>query len=164
MLPWSAGCVSDIRQGGKAACFARPAINASRTRFATTASLALSFFSRALQKSSEPGVLRRVRRPACAFRTLEREAEGVLQSLCSIGHRGPCERKGTFRVLAESDPDVDAALASAGGLLAAAEVADAAPATALSPEGPCCAKVRRCPDCPTAQLRDTDLEATERGR
>ena len=29
-----------------------------------------------------------------------------------------------------------------------AEVADAAPATALRPERPCCARVRRCRDCP----------------
>jgi hypothetical protein len=35
-----------------------------------------------------------------------------------------------------------------GGLPAAAEVADAAPATALRPEGPCCPWVRRCRDCP----------------
>ncbi len=37
-----------------------------------------------------------------------------------------------------------------GGLPAAAEVADGAPATALKPEGSCCATVRRCRDCPTA--------------
>jgi hypothetical protein len=39
------------------------------------------------------------------------------------------------------------------GLLAPAEVADAAPATALRPEEPCCAKARRCPDCPRAATR-----------
>jgi hypothetical protein len=50
----------------------------------------------------------------------------------------------------EGDPDVDAALAFRGGLPAAAEIADAAPATAPRPERPCCAKVRRCPDCLTA--------------
>ena len=66
------------------------------------------------------------------------------------GIAGPASAKATVRVLADGDPNVDATFASAGGLLAAAEVADAAPATALRPEGPCCAKVRRCPDCPTA--------------
>jgi len=39
------------------------------------------------------------------------------------------------------------------GLLDAAEVADAAPATALRPKGPCCARLRRCPDCPVAAVR-----------
>jgi hypothetical protein len=47
----------------------------------------------------------------------------------------------TFRVLAEGDLDADAALAFAVGSPAAAEVADAAPATALRAEGPCCARV-----------------------
>ena len=37
-----------------------------------------------------------------------------------------------------------------GRLPAAAEAADAALATALRPDRPCCARVRRCRDCPTA--------------
>jgi hypothetical protein len=38
-----------------------------------------------------------------------------------------------------------------GRLLAAVELADAALATALGPDGPCCARVRRCRDCPVAE-------------
>jgi hypothetical protein len=38
-------------------------------------------------------------------------------------------------------------------LLAAAEVADAAPATALRPKGRCCERLRRCPDCPKSAAR-----------
>src|SRR5437763_667878 len=51
-----------------------------------------------------------------AGRTLGREAEGVLQSLWF--HRatqGLQAQRATFRILAERDPDVDAALASAVG-------------------------------------------------
>jgi hypothetical protein len=54
----------------------------------------------------------------------------------------------TFRVLAKGDLDADAALAFAVGSPAAAEVADAAPATGIRAEGPCCGRVRRCRDCP----------------
>jgi hypothetical protein len=82
-----------------------------------------------------------------ARRTLGREAEGVLHRFWSIGNRGPASARSAFRVLAAGDRDVDAALAFRRGLLAAAEVADAAPATALTPEGPSCARLRRCPDC-----------------
>ena len=63
----------------------------------------------------------------------------------------------TFRVLAKDDLDVDAALASALGCLPTDEVAAAAPATALSPEGPCCTRLRRCPDCPTGAARDSTV-------
>jgi hypothetical protein len=52
----------------------------------------------------------------------------------------------TFRVLAKGDLDGDAALASVWATAAA--VADAAPATALRPEGPSWATERRCRDCP----------------
>ena len=57
----------------------------------------------------------------------------------------------TFRVLAKGDLDADAALASAVGR-PRRRVADAAPATALRPEGPCSARVRRCRDCPIAAV------------
>ena len=72
---------------------------------------------------------------------------------CSIGHRGACERKGRHSA---SWPRVTRRRRGArfrGGLLAAAEVADAAPATALRPWGPCCARLRRCPDCPIPAVR-----------
>ena len=49
-----------------------------------------------------------------AGHTLGREAEGVLQSLLfHRASRGLRAQRATFRVLAEGDPDVDAALASA---------------------------------------------------
>ncbi len=59
----------------------------------------------------------------------------------------------TFRALAKGDLGADAALASAGGLPAAAGVADAAPATVLRAEGQCYARVRRCRDCPVSAAR-----------
>ena len=59
-------------------------------------------------------------------------------------------------------------VAGRGGLLAAAEVADAAPPTALRPEGPCCATLRRCPDCPGAAAHggacDLAIMTASRGR
>ncbi len=76
-----------------------------------------------------------------AGHTLGREAEGVRQSL--LFHRASrCLRaqKATFRVLASRGrPRRRRGARFRGELLAAAEVADAAPATALRPEGPCCA-------------------------
>jgi len=59
-------------------------------------------------------------------------------------------QKATFRVLAEGDPDVDAALASAVGCSPPPRSLTPAAATALRPEGPSCARLRRRPDCPTA--------------
>ena len=51
-----------------------------------------------------------------ARHTLEREAEGILQSLLfHRASRGLRAQRATFRVLAEGDPDIDAALASAVG-------------------------------------------------
>ncbi len=44
-------------------------------------------------------------------------------------------------------------LAPTGGLSAAAQVAHAGPTTALRPEGPCSATLRRCPVCPTPAAR-----------
>ena len=89
-----------------------------------------------------------------AGHALGREAEGVLQSLLfRRASRGLRAQSATFRVLVEGDSDVDATFASAVGCSPGAEVADAAPATALRPEGPCCAKVRRCPDCPKSTVR-----------
>ena len=74
---------------------------------------------------------------------------GVRQTpLFHRASRGLRAHRATFRVLAEGDPKVDAALAFRGGVLAAAEVADAVPATALTPEEPSRAKARRSPDCP----------------
>ena len=88
-----------------------------------------------------------------AGHTLGREAEGILQPLCSIGHRGACERKGDIPRPGRGRPRRRRDVRFRGGLPAAAEVADAAPATPLRPEGPCCAKVRRCPDCPIGVAR-----------
>ena len=58
---------------------------------------------------------------------------------CSIGHRGASERKGDIPRPGRGRPRRRRDVRLRGGLLAAAEVADAAPATALRPEGPCCA-------------------------
>jgi hypothetical protein len=46
---------------------------------------------------------------------LEREAEGVLESPFPSGIAGVREQRAIFRVLAEGDPTVDAAFASAMG-------------------------------------------------
>ena len=83
-----------------------------------------------------------------AGHTLGREAEGVLQSLLfHRASRGLRAQKATFRVLAEGDPDVDAALASAVGC--------SPPPRSLTPPRPPlsdqrgrAARLRRCPDCP----------------
>ena len=83
-----------------------------------------------------------------AGHTLGREAEGVLQSLLfHRASRGLRAQKATFRVLAERDADVDAALASAVGC--------SPPPRSLTPPRPPlsdqrarAARLRRCPDCP----------------
>jgi hypothetical protein len=54
----------------------------------------------------------------------------------------------TFRILAQGDLDARRDARFCGGLPAAAEVAHAAPVTALKPEGSCRARLRRCRDCP----------------
>jgi hypothetical protein len=78
--------------------------------------------------------------------TLGREAEGVLQSLLfHRASRGLGAQRATFRVLAEGDADVDAALASAVGCSPPLS-SRCPPPTALRPERPCCARVRRCRD------------------
>ena len=85
-----------------------------------------------------------------AGHTLGREAEGVLHSLLfHRGSRGLRAQRATFRVLAEGDADVDAALASA--------VACSPPPRSLTPPRPPlsdqrarAARLRRCPDCPQA--------------
>ena len=72
---------------------------------------------------------------------------------CSIGHRGGLRaQRATFRVLAEGDPDGDAALASA--------VSCSPPPRSLTPPRPPlsdqrarAARLRRCPDCPEASAR-----------
>ena len=61
--------------------------------------------------------------------------------------------KATFRVLAQGRLRRRCGARFRGGLPAAAELADADPATALRAEGPCCARVRRCRDCPRAVAR-----------
>jgi len=86
--------------------------------------------------------------------TLGHEPDGVLQSLLfHPASRGLRAQRATFRVLAEGRPGHRRGARFRDGLLAAAEVADAAPATALRPEGPSCARLRRCPDCPEALAR-----------
>ena len=68
------------------------------------------------------------------------------------GIAGPASAKATFRVLAEGDPDVDAALASAVGC--------PPPPRSLTPPRPPlsdqtgrAARLRRCPDCPKSAVR-----------
>ena len=88
-----------------------------------------------------------------AGHTLGREAEGVLQSLLfHRASRGLRAQRATFRVLAEGDPDVDAALASAVGC--------PPPPRSLTPPRPPlsdqrgrAARLRRCPDCPMPAVR-----------
>jgi hypothetical protein len=94
-----------------------------------------------------------------AGHTLEREAEGILQWLCSIGQRGASERKGDIPRPGRGRPRRRRDVRFRGGPPAAAEVADAASATALRPEGPCCAKVRRCPDCPIGAVSEPGFVA-----
>ena len=94
-----------------------------------------------------------------AGHTLGREAEGILQSLLfHRASRGLRAQRATFRVLAEGDPDVDAALASA--------VSCSPPPRSLTPPRPPlsdqrgrAARLRRCPDCPRAARRPA-LSAT----
>ena len=94
-----------------------------------------------------------------AGHTLGREAEGVLQSLLfHRASRGLRAQRATFRVLAEGDPDVDAALASAVGC--------SPPPRSLTPPRPPlsdqrarAARLRRCPDCPGAATPDWRLGA-----
>ena len=88
-----------------------------------------------------------------AGHTLGREAEGVLQSLLfHRASRGLRAQRATFRALAEGDPDVDAALASA--------VSSSPPPRSLTPPRPPlsdqrgrAARLRRCPDCPIGAAR-----------
>jgi hypothetical protein len=83
-----------------------------------------------------------------AGHTLGREAEGVLQSLLfHRASRGLRAQRATFRLLAEGDPDVDPALASAVGC--------SPPPRSLTPPRPPLsdqrgrtARLPRCPDCP----------------
>ena len=93
-----------------------------------------------------------------ARHTLGREAERVLQSLLFYLASRACERKGDIPRPRRGRPRRRRGARFRGGLLAAAEIADAAPATALRPEGPCCAKVRRCPDCPVAAARGDGID------
>ena len=89
-----------------------------------------------------------------ARHTLGREAEGVLQSLLfHRASRGLRAQKGDIPRPGRGRPRRRRGARFRGGLPAAAEVADAAPATAPRPEEPCCAKVRRCPDCPALAAR-----------
>jgi hypothetical protein len=69
------------------------------------------------------------------------------------GIAGPASAKGDVPRPGRGRPRRRRGARFRGGLPAAAEVADAAPATALRPEGPCRAKVRRCPDCPNSAVR-----------
>ena len=75
-----------------------------------------------------------------AGHTLGREAEGVLQTLLfHRASRGPASAKGDIPRPGRGRPRPRRGARFRGELPAAAEVADAAPATALRPEGPCCA-------------------------
>src|SRR5437763_10396301 len=86
-----------------------------------------------------------------ARHTPGREAEGVLESLfVPSGIAGPASAKGDIPRPGRGRPRRLRGARFRGGLLAAAEVADGVPANALTPEGPCCARLRRCPDCPEA--------------
>ena len=65
----------------------------------------------------------------------------------------PCDRIGDIPRPREGRPRRRRGARSRGRPPAARRVTDAAPATALRPEGPCSAGVRRCRDCPIAVLR-----------
>jgi hypothetical protein len=82
-----------------------------------------------------------------ARHTLGREAAGVLHRSSPIGHRGPESAKGDIPRPGRGRPWRRRGARFRGGLHAA-EVADAAPTTALRPDGPRCARLRCCPDCP----------------
>jgi hypothetical protein len=86
-----------------------------------------------------------------ARHTLRREAQGSIAFVPS-GIAGPASAKPTLRVLAEGDPDVDAALASA--------VSCSPPPRSLTPPRPPlpdqrrrAARLPRCPDCPIPAVR-----------
>jgi hypothetical protein len=74
---------------------------------------------------------------------------------------GPASAKGDVARPGRGRPQRRRGARFRGGLLAAAEVADAAPDTALTPEGPCCARLRRCPDCPGAEVSSAAIAAPE---
>ena len=83
-----------------------------------------------------------------AGHTLGREAEGVLHSLLfHRASRGLRVQRATFRVLAEGDADVDAALASAVGCSPPPRSLTP-PRRPLSDQRARAARLRRCPDCP----------------
>ena len=69
----------------------------------------------------------------------------------------------TFRVLAKGRPRRQRGARFRGGLPAAAEVADAAPATAFRPEGACCARGRRCRGPRAAAWRRRAMWPVRRG-
>jgi hypothetical protein len=75
---------------------------------------------------------------------------------CSIGHRGACERKGDIPRPGRARPRRRRDAHFRGGL-PAAEVADAAPATAPRPEGRA-ARLPRCPHCPGCSSQATTGE------
>jgi hypothetical protein len=96
------------------------------------------------------------------LRAARRDARHTLEGDAEVpsGIAGVRTQEATFRVLADGDPNVDAALASRGGLLAAAEVADAAPATALRPKG---AMLRAAAALPRLSGRGSRLRRCVRG-
>ena len=93
-----------------------------------------------------------------AGHTLGREAEGILQSLLfHRASRGLLAQRRHSLVLAEGDPNGDAALASA--------VSCPPPPRSLTPPRPPlsdqrarAARLRRCPDCPRAVARDGSVD------
>jgi hypothetical protein len=86
-----------------------------------------------------------------ARHTLGREAERCPSiAFVPSGIAGPASAKGDIPRPGRGRPRRRRGARFRGGLLAAAELADAAPATALTPHGRCCARLPRCPYCPEA--------------
>ena len=81
-------------------------------------------------------------------------------AFCSIGHRGACERKGDIPRPGRGRPRRRRGARFSGALLAAAEVADAAPATAPSPGG----RARRCGAAQIVRMRRRRRAARPRCR
>jgi molybdopterin-guanine dinucleotide biosynthesis protein A len=88
--------------------------------------------------------------PGRSPRAEMRPAIGVTSAFNSQAAEIQAIASATFRVLAKGDLDGDAAFASAVDCPLLPRSLTAPPATALRPEGPCCPRVRRGRDCPTA--------------
>jgi len=89
-------------------------------------------------------------------------------SLSRLFHRASraCGRKakGDISRLADGDPNVDAALASAMGCSTLPRSLTPPRPPLSKPKGPCCARLRRCPDCPLCSSQATTGEVAAPSR